>query len=173
MGLGEGGRKRAAALWYLVGSPSHKNLREVLERLLGRVHARLKEHYDAMAGPIRARSTRRRTKNEHMASQVARVRREARYEEVVRLYQQGTPILRIADDLHMSRTTVRKFVAAGAFPERAALLRSKSILDPYVAYLKQRLDESPTNASQLRRAIRGQEFYGGHQVDSQEVQGQR
>src|SRR5213083_2758393 len=26
MGLGEGGRKRAAALWYLVGSPSHKNL---------------------------------------------------------------------------------------------------------------------------------------------------
>jgi len=34
MGLGEGGRKRAAAMWYLVGLPSYKNLGEALEGLL-------------------------------------------------------------------------------------------------------------------------------------------
>jgi len=36
MGLGEGGRKRAAAMWYLVGLPSYKNVREKLKDLLDR-----------------------------------------------------------------------------------------------------------------------------------------
>jgi hypothetical protein len=36
MGLEEGGRKRAAVMWYLVGLPSYKNLGEVLEGLLAR-----------------------------------------------------------------------------------------------------------------------------------------
>ena len=106
--------QQIADRWHIL-----KNLREVLERLLGRVHARLKQRYDALAVPIRARNKQRRTKNERQASQVARLRREARYEEVVKLYQQGTPVLRIADDLHLSRTTIRKLVSAGAFPERA------------------------------------------------------
>ena len=36
MGLGEGGRKRATAMWYLVGLPSYKNLREKLKELMAR-----------------------------------------------------------------------------------------------------------------------------------------
>ena len=36
MGLEEGGRKRAAVMWYLVGLPSYKNLREAVEGLLAR-----------------------------------------------------------------------------------------------------------------------------------------
>ena len=36
MGLGEGGRKRAAAMWYLVGLPSYKNLRDGLKELMAR-----------------------------------------------------------------------------------------------------------------------------------------
>ncbi len=107
-----------------------------------------------------------------MASQVARLRREARYEEVVSLYQQGMPVLRIAEDLHMSRTTVRKLVAAGAFPERADTLRSKSILDPYVPYLRQRLAEGPTNASHLWRDLREQGFSGGYKVVARWLQDQ-
>jgi len=158
--------QQIADRWHIL-----KNLREVLERLLGRVHARLKHRYDALGTPIPHRK-RQRTKNEDMASQVARLRREARYQEVVSLYQQGTPILRIADDLHMSRTTVRKLVAAGAFPERADTLRSKSILDPYVPYLRQRLAEGPTNASQLWRDLREQGFSGGYKVVSRWVQAQ-
>src|SRR5436305_5772472 len=41
MGLGEGGRKRAAAMWYLVGLPSYKNLTEAAQLLLARCHAEL------------------------------------------------------------------------------------------------------------------------------------
>ncbi len=36
MGLGEGGRKRAAAMWHLVGLPSYKNVREHLKDFLDR-----------------------------------------------------------------------------------------------------------------------------------------
>jgi len=83
------GESRGAPMAQQIADRWHilKNLREVLERLLGRVHARLKERYDALAVPIRARNNQRRTKNERLASQVARLRREARYEEVVRLYR--------------------------------------------------------------------------------------
>ena len=103
---------------------------------------------------------------------LARLRREARYADVVTLYLQGVSIVRIAEDLHMSRTTVRKFVAAGAFPERASTLRSKSILDPYIPYLQQRLAEGPTNASQLWRDVREQGFLGGYKVVARWLQAQ-
>jgi transposase len=153
--------------WHLM-----KNLREALERVLGRVHETLKQRQQASGLPVRARSRRRRSNNEQAASQMARLRREARYEEVIALYKQGVPVLRIAEDLHMSRTTVRKFVAAGAFPERANTLRSKSILDPYVPYLRQRLDEGDCNASQLWRDVSKQGFSGGYKVVARWMQTQ-
>lgn len=145
--------------WHLL-----KNLREALERMLGRVHETLKQRKLASGLPVRARGKRRRSKNEQAASQMARLRREARYEDVVALYKQGVPVLRIAQDLHMSRTTVRKFVAAGAFPERAKTRRSKSIVDPYVPYLQERLHAGDANASQLWREVRKQGFPGGYKV---------
>ena len=153
--------------WHLL-----KNLREVLERMLGRVHESLKARQQVTGLPVRASRRRELSKNERAASQMARLRREARYQEVIALYQQGAPVLRIAEDLHMSRTTVRKFVAAGAFPERATTLRSKSILDPYVPYLQQRLAEGPANASQLWRDVREQGFQGGYKVVARWLQAQ-
>lgn len=153
--------------WHLL-----KNLREALERVLGRVHEVLKQRQLASGLPVRARSRRRRSQNEQTASQMARLRREARYEDVVALYQQGVPVLRIAQDLHMSRTTVRKFVAAGAFPERANTLRSKSILDPSIPYLQQRLEQGPANASQLWRDVRAQGFSGSYKVIARWLQAQ-
>jgi transposase len=153
--------------WHLM-----KNLREALQRMLGRVHETLKQRQQASGLLVRARSKRRRSNNEQAASQMARLRREARYEEVITLYKQGVPVLRIAEDLHMSRTTVRKFVATGAFPERANTLRSKSILDPYVPYLRQRLDEGDCNASQLWRDVSKQGFSGGYKVVARWMQTQ-
>src|SRR5260370_2192895 len=153
--------------WHLV-----KNLREALERVLGRVHERLKQRQRASGLPVRSRAKRRRSKPEQMASHMARLRREARYQDVLALYQQGVPVLRIAEDLHMSRTTVRKFVAAGAFPERATTLRGKSIIDPYVPSLQQRLAQGPANASQLWREVREQGFSGGYKVVARWLQAQ-
>lgn len=149
-----------------------KNVREVLERVLGRVHESLKQRQQTSGSPVRSRTRRQRSKPEQVASQMARFRREARYQDVLALYQQGVPVLRIAEDLHMSRTTVRKFVAAGAFPERANTLRGKSILDPYFPYLQQRLAQGPANASQLWRDVREQGFLGGYKVVARWLQAQ-
>src|SRR6266566_9510718 len=64
MGLGEGGRKRAVALRYLVGSPSHKNLAACVSVQLASCLAQLRR-----AEQVRARSE---TNEEGQASEERR-----------------------------------------------------------------------------------------------------
>jgi hypothetical protein len=97
--------------WHLL-----KNLKEVLERVLGRFHAALEERQTASGVSVKASPKRRRSNSERAASQAARLRRQARYEEVVACYAQGMSIIGIAEQFHMSRTTVRKLVASLCFP---------------------------------------------------------
>ena len=49
MGLGEGGRKRAAAMWYLVGLPSYKNLVEAVALILARCRAEIRKNAQSAA----------------------------------------------------------------------------------------------------------------------------
>jgi len=139
-----------------------QNLREACERALKRIHAELIEQRTVLRGAQAAQYKRRRSQTEIAASKVARLRRQARYEEVVVLYKQGVSILGIANQLRMSRSTVRNFVYAGAFPERANVLRTKSLLDPYVPYLEKRLEQGCRNANQLWKELVTQGFTGGY-----------
>lgn len=90
-----------------------------------------------------------------------RLRRQARYEEVVQLHRSGVPILQIAKRLGMSRQTVRSYIATPAFPERAPHRRRGSILDDYEEYIQQRWAEGCHNALQLWREIRERGYNGG------------
>jgi transposase len=83
---------------------------------------------------------------------------------VVACSNQGMSILGSAEQFHMSRTTVRQFVAACAFPERATTMRKKSLLDPSTSYLEQRVQDGCSNASQRWREIRGKGFQGRDKV---------
>ncbi len=139
-----------------------QNLRDAGERALKRMHAELIEQQRASGLAQKVRHKRRRSQTEIAASKVARLRRQARYEEVVALYKQGMSILGIADQLRMSRSTVRNFVYAGAFPERANVLRTKSLLDPYLAYLEKRFAQGCRNANQLWKELRAQGFTGSY-----------
>lgn len=65
---------------------------------------------------VLARKKKRRNA-EIAASQVARLKRQERYEEVLEHYRQGKSIPTIAQTLHMHHMTVRKFIAAGAFED--------------------------------------------------------
>ncbi len=60
----------------------------------------------------------------------------------------------------MSRTTVRKYVQAEAFPERAAPPAPPSMLDPYRAYLHQWWMQGCENAAQLWREIHAAGYQG-------------
>ncbi len=110
-----------------------KNGREVVQRIGSRNHATLKQRQKDSGVTVRARYKKKRSRSEMAASQVARLRRQAWYEEVVNLYRQGKSLAAIAQLLQMSPTTVRKCVYAGAFPERSAH-RSRRIvrLEPYL-----------------------------------------
>ena len=151
--------QQVADRWHIL-----KNLREAAERALKRIHAKLVEQQKASGHPQAPRYTRQRSQTEIAASKVARLRRQAHYEEVVALYTQGESILGIADQLRMSRSTVRNFVYAGAFPERASTLQAKSLLDPYVPYLEKRWEQGCRNATQLWKELQKQGFVGGYKV---------
>jgi hypothetical protein len=69
---------------------------------------------------------------------------------------------RISRTLALGRSTVRKFMRAGAFPERAAGVPRyrASALDAHEGYLRERWDGGCQNAVQLYRELRGWGFSG-------------
>ena len=148
--------------WHLL-----QNLRQALQRLLSRMQAQLLAlpqptmPIEATNTPAPIRRRRRsRTRGEEVAQQASRARRYERYEAVRALHQQGVSIVQIGRQLQLSPTTVRKFVYADAFPERAPHRVRTGMLAPYEAYLSARLREGCRNASQLWREIQAQGFPG-------------
>jgi transposase len=144
--------------WHLI-----RNLRDVLERMLDRLRTRLQQlpavapASDGMS--IYDRLT-RRSSTQRAAQQASRERRVARYEQVRALAAQGSKILQIAQQLKMSRVTVRRYLASDQFPERARPHRRSSILDPYAAYLQTRWHAGCHNGVQLWREIRDLGYRG-------------
>jgi transposase len=88
-------------------------------------------------------------------SQLRRAHRLARYEQVVKLRQQGISLRAIARCLGMNRCTVRDWLRAGTFPERAKR-RSVSRIDALADMLKQRWEAGCQNAAQLTRELEEQ-----------------
>ena len=121
-----------------------KNLGEVVLRVVGRTHAALKQRQAASGAQVRSRYRKLRSSSELAASQASRLRRQASYQEVVTLYQQGKSMAAIVEQLHLSPTTVRKYVYAGAFPERATHFRRKGQLGSYLPYLERRVQKAAT-----------------------------
>ncbi|HET8845497.1 MAG TPA: ISL3 family transposase [Ktedonobacteraceae bacterium] len=139
------------------------NMREVVQRIVSRKHAALKQLQKDSGATVRVRYKKKRSSSEIAASQVARLQRQAWYEEVVEHYRQGKSIAAIAVLLQMSPTTVRKFVYAGAFPERSAHKSRRIVrLKPYLSYLEKRVQEGCENASLLWQEIRQQGFAHGY-----------
>lgn len=95
----------------------------------------------------------------HLAQQ-SRARRLARYEEVHQLQQQGLSERAIARQLQISRTIVRRFLAADQFPERSARLPRSTPLTPYHDYLHRRWAEGCHNSAQLWRELRTRGYRG-------------
>lgn len=144
---------QVADRWHLL-----HNLRQMLERWLGSVHARLRR-LPPMSGdpsPQRERSF-RRTQAEEAARSNSRAQRLANYEAVKRCHESGGKLLTIARELGLDVKTVRKYAYAETFPERSRRLWSSAI-DPYLVYLEARHAEGCEDATQLWREIRQQGF---------------
>jgi transposase len=147
------------------------NLREALMRALDRHHPDLREAARAAAAPHRqpvqaaAQAVSVPPASPpalaQQAKEVSRSRRRERYDRVMELHQQGIPMRQIARQTGIHRGTVRRFLRAGQFPERAARKYSKRS-DRFVEYLRQRWEQGCRNAAQLARELVQQEFDGSY-----------
>jgi len=95
--------------------------------------------------------------------------RRVRYDEVCALNAQGVPLTQIAQQLRMGRVTVRRYVKADVFPERAPHRRKPSQLLPYVDYLERRWGEGCTNGMQLWKELQAHGYGGSRRLIAQWV----
>jgi transposase len=151
---------QVADRWHLL-----KNLREAVQRFLTRRHACLEQATAALtqgqlleqtttAGPVAMLSSRSAQERQHN-----RAKRYARYCQVLALHHQGVSQKQIAQTLRINPVTIRTFVRAGTFPERATS-RRQSQLDPYVAYVHQRWIAGCKHPTQLWHEIVTQGYRG-------------
>ena len=81
--------------------------------------------------------------------QARRAKRKNRYEEVIKLHEQGTSQAAIATLVGLSRNTVHSYIHAPAFREQVRPNRHKRKLDPYKEYLNLRLAEGKPSVTEL------------------------
>ena len=84
----------------------------------------------------------------------------ARYDAVIALHREGHSHAAISRQTGLGRRTVRRYLRAGAFPERAAGPARPTLLAPYAAYLRARWTGGCHNAQQLWREIRSRGYAG-------------
>jgi len=90
-----------------------------------------------------------------------RQRRVDRYNEVVGLHRQGMSQQAIGLTLHIQRKTIRRFLRAGQFPERARPHRRPLGINKFQEFLRRRWGEGCHNATNLWHEIQGQGYTGG------------
>jgi transposase len=167
----EGGRQGAPEA-IQVADRFHllKNLLESLDRLLIR-HQRLLSQVArdvavttapsaTPATPASPLPAARRAPRHERESCLRRDRRVARYDAVLEAYRRGTPLATIAQQVGLSRNTVRRYVRAECFPEHAARRHRWRHLARFEAFLRERWNAGEQNAAALFRAIRAQGYRG-------------
>ena len=96
-----------------------------------------------------------------------RERRLKRYNEAIEMYKRGMSQAEICRTTGMEKKTVRRFLQAGVFPERAQPRRRPAQLDSFQPYLRQRWSEGCHNATQLWREIKNKGYPGGRGMVAQ------
>jgi len=97
--------------------------------------------------------------------QERRARRLARYEEVVVLNRAGHNRKQIARMMHLHRSTVGAWLAAGCFPERARpTVRAPRLLDAFTKEIEAYYDAGGDSATELTDQLRERGYRGGARV---------
>jgi transposase len=97
--------------------------------------------------------------------------REALYNQIKTLRQQGWTIPDIVAQVGVSKRTVQRFLRAEQFPARARRRRQPRQTDRYEAYLRQCVEAGCHNAAKLYREVKAQGYSGAYASIYQVVQG--
>jgi transposase len=131
------------------------NLTSAVERFLEPRRAQLRSAINAeledttsaapeLPGPQQARQTRSEQRKGER-----RQRRMERYNRLIELHRQGMSQYDISRTLDLARKTVRRFLRAGHFPDRAQPRRRPTRVSEFQGYLEQRWNEGCHNAPTL------------------------
>lgn len=89
-----------------------------------------------------------------------RAGRNARYQQVVELHEQGMKPKQIAKLVDLSDRTVQKWLAAGTFPEAKKRRKRQSCFDAFASYVLKRWQEGERHGAILQRELREQGYTG-------------
>lgn len=148
-----------------------KNLLDGFERFLSRRHQMIAEVFQKTF-PSERKSPKRQLPNANPQSSAAKslaieqqaartAAREKRFRTVKELHRAGTPILKIARRLEMSRNTVKKFLAVESVLQRQPNGARFSPIQQYLPYLQKRwIQEGERSSRRLWKEIKAQGYPG-------------
>lgn len=144
------------------------NLSSAIERALEERRHQVRLTVAAPPQPETIRSSEVRLTHQQALQQERRHRRLKRYEEVMQQYRQGDSLKRISRTLHLDRRTVRRWIRAGAFPERQRPCRRTQV-QRFADYLQRRWAQGCHNATRLFEELRAQGYRGGRSMVARHV----
>jgi transposase len=168
------GARRGAPTAIQIADRFHlfANLTTAVQRLLDRLNQTLRVIEPPKIVEIRAAEVKNGTSNtvdeagirpmpnqHERVRQINREKRNALFDAVTAAHNRGLTKCAIANELEISRTTVRRYLRVREFPERAPR-RRHSELDTYRAYLESRSAEGCHNASKLCRELQKRGYRG-------------
>lgn len=158
------GLRRGAPQAVQVADRFHlrKNASDALDRYLTRQYAAVRqaEHGDTAGDDGAAARPRDETVPATAAQAERRVRRLARYEEVIALRAAGASGRTIAARVGLGQRTVQRWLQAGHFPERQRRREQPGQAAPFAPYLRDRWAQGCHHATQLYRELRGRGYTG-------------
>jgi transposase len=101
-----------------------------------------------------------RTRAERRAQQARQAERQARYEQITALQNQGMKSAEIAAMVGMNERTVRHWLSRGDIPYSGPRQPRPSPLDPYKTYLLERWHQGCHSGAQLERELRVKGYKG-------------
>jgi transposase len=153
---------QVADRWHLLN-----NLVEVLTQLLARNRrygSRLApDGDDGQALPQESRRANSMPEQGAVVS-ASLAQRQEQYVQIQALQQLGLPPAQIASRVGLSERTVYRWLARGAVPHRRHHSRSRSVIDPYKAYVLKRWQEGCQKGSQLCRELKAQGYRGSERA---------
>lgn len=85
-------------------------------------------------------------------SQAKREQRQAQYQHVIALHEQGSSQTAIAEHVGIGHATVSRWLRSGTFPEQKPLPRSASV-DPHLPHLVERWKTGSSTVAELHREL--------------------
>jgi transposase len=150
-----------------------QNLSDAVQRLLARMLSELKAVSQEAQGKTNAPEgvagcveEWRPDPGAHVAQTIAtrRAERDVRYQQAVRLREQGRSIKQIASHLRISERTVRHWFARGVAPDTRPRRKRQSDFDPHASYVLKRWQDGEHNGTRLWEEIAAQGYPGSQRM---------